>query len=94
MRITFTPEPETANRLIEIARTSKRSLSAVVNEMVRVALNSKLQQNLARRPYRVQTFKSKLRPGLDPTKMSEILADIETEEFLEKDSRARAAEQP
>ena len=81
MRTTFTPEPDVADRIHDLAKNSKRSLNAVLNDLVRSALNREAVKEANRQPYKVETFKLKLRPGLDPVKMSQILADLDEEEL-------------
>jgi hypothetical protein len=84
MRTTFTPAPDIADRLRELARTSKRSLNVVVNELLRKALTGEAVREATRPPYQVQTFELKFKPGLDPEKPSQILADLDVEEFLDR----------
>ena len=81
MRTTFTPAPDIADRLRELAKTSKRSLNGVLNDLVRSALNGEAVRESSRPPYRVKTFDSKLRPGLDPEKLTQILADLDLEDL-------------
>lgn len=81
MRTTFTPAPDIADRVRDLAKKSKRSLNAVLNDLVRSALNGEAVKEAARPPYKVETFKLKLRPGLDPVKMSQILADLDVEDL-------------
>jgi len=80
VRTTFTPAPDIADRIRDLAKKSKRSLNSVLNELVRSALNGEAVKEAARPPYKVDTFNLKLRPGLDPEKMSQILADLDEEE--------------
>ena len=81
MRTTFTPAPDIADRLYEMARKSKKSLNEVVNELIRKGLsNGELVVREKRKAYKVRTFSLGLYPGIDPERLSEIdqeMADME-----------------
>jgi hypothetical protein len=80
VRTTFTPEPDIEDRLRELSRTSRRSLSAVVNDLLRIALNGE-RHGLPERPrFRIEAHSFRARPGFDLAKPSEILAEIEAAE--------------
>ena len=81
VRTTFTPAPDIADRIRDLAKKSKRSLNSVLNDLVRSALNGEEVREAARPPYVVETFRLRLRPGLDPVKMSQILADLDGEDL-------------
>jgi hypothetical protein len=73
----FTPAPDVANRLREIAHSTDRSLSAVVDDLVRVALSHEGVNNSRRKPYVVEPYDFRPLPGIDLSKPSQLLADIE-----------------
>jgi hypothetical protein len=83
MRTTLTLEDDLARRLREVARTQGRSFKDVVNSAVRRGL---VAQELTQEdePYRVKTFSSQFRPGVDPLKLNQLVDEMEAREALEK----------
>jgi len=77
MRTTFTPAPDIADRLREIARTTNQSLNAVVNDLLRKALQGERVRETRRKPYIVKAHDFQPKPGIDLEKPTEILAEIE-----------------
>ncbi len=76
MRTTFTASPDVADQLKIIAERTHRSMSKVVNDLLREAMfGSKPLQ--VRERYSVQTRNLGLRPGFDPERLSALLADME-----------------
>lgn len=80
MRTTFTPAPDIEDQLREIVQRSNSSMNQVVNDLLRKALRGDLVRESQRPPFRVKPMNSKLLIGLDATKFSEILSDLEAEE--------------
>src|SRR2546421_8810430 len=81
MRTTFTPAPDVAERIREIAITTRRSMSAVVNDLLRVALRSEREPQRPGTPYKVKARDMGLRTGIDPLKLGEALMELEVDEF-------------
>jgi hypothetical protein len=85
MRTTFTAAPDVADRLRELAARSNKSLSAVVNDLLRRALEGSYGE-ASRVPFKIKTRELNPRPGYDLERPSEILYDLQVEDFLEKQS--------
>ncbi len=85
MRTTLTLDSDVAVRLKDLAERQKTSFKQTVNDVLRRGL---MAQDLTRRrrpKYRVKTFNSALRPGVDPLKLNQLVDELEAR---------RAAEQP
>jgi ribosomal protein L31E len=80
MRTTFTPTAEVYEQLREMARRSGKSMSSIVNELLRKAIWDEARER-PRRKYRVQAKPLGLRRGLDPERLSSLLTDMEMSDF-------------
>jgi len=78
-RTTFTAKAQVAKAIKEKAKREGKSISEIVNELLLEALG--LQPGRAKVPFRVVAHNLKLRPGLDPTRMSLILEDLGFEDW-------------
>lgn len=83
MRTTLTLEPDVAEQLERIARSSGKSIKATVNEALRIGLG------IANKPvnppkFRISAFINGLQPGIDPDKMNQLLDQLEAEETVRK----------
>ncbi|MBS1701243.1 MAG: hypothetical protein JST12_06250 [Armatimonadetes bacterium] len=84
MRTTFTPAPDIADRIYEIARKSQKSLNEVVNDLIRKGLNDKPQIKESSARYRVEPLDLQLRPGLDEERLSKISQELDDEELIRR----------
>lgn len=86
MRTTFTPAPDIADRLYEMARKSKKSLNEVVNELIRKGLRDEKVVKEAPRPYNVDDYSKNLglRPGIDEDRLSKVALEMEDQEWIKK----------
>lgn len=76
MRTTLTVEDDLGRRLKERARREGRSFKDVVNEALRRGLTAQeVRENSE--PYRVETFRGGLRPGVDPLKLNQLVDELE-----------------
>jgi predicted transcriptional regulator len=75
MRTTLTLEDELARRLKELARREGRSFKEVVNAALRRGLAAQEVAEL----YRVETFRSGFRAGVDPLRLNQLVDELETE---------------
>lgn len=85
MRTTLTIDPEVADRLKQEAALGKRSFRAIVNDALRRGLG--LEEVKRGKPFRVRAHSSRLLPGLDPTKLTQLVDELEVEAFIAKHSR-------
>jgi len=83
MRTTLTLEPDIAARLKEYAHQKRISFKEAVDTVLRRGFAAQ-DPSRQGKPYKVQTFESGLRPGIDPTKLNQLSDELEVEEFLRK----------
>lgn len=84
MRTTFTPAPDIADRLYDLARKSKKSLNVIVNELLRKGLR---EENGVKEPikkYDVEPLRLKLRPGIDEDRLSKVAQEMDDEEMIKR----------
>jgi len=70
MRITLTLDDDVAAKLRDLAHRRKRPFKQVVNEVLRRGLAAQAPRSVAR-PFRVESFHSTFRPGVDPLKLNQ-----------------------
>ncbi|HEY3452934.1 MAG TPA: hypothetical protein VGK67_41715 [Myxococcales bacterium] len=86
MRTTLTLEPDLAAKLKEFAHQKRISFKEAVDTVLRRGFAAQ-ETSRRKQPYRIRTFKSGLRPGIDPTKLGRIADELEDEELLGKQPR-------
>lgn len=79
MRTTLTLDDDVAERLTKLARRRHLSFKEVVNTVLRRGLASQELRSPARKPFRVRTFRSSFRPGVDPQRLNQLLDELEVE---------------
>ena len=87
MRTTLTIEDDVAKELKAEVRQSGRSFKDVVNAALRRGLRSGQKPGRGLPPFKVEPFTSPFQPGVDPTRLNQLLDDLETEDFLGKIAR-------
>lgn len=83
MRTTVTLDDDVAAKLEALARRQRLSFKEVLNTILRRGLSSAHRGSKAATPYRVDTFRSALRPGVDPLRLNQVNDEIEVSEFGE-----------
>ena len=78
MRTTLTLDDDLARRLKELARRQGRPFKEVLNEALRRGLAAQEVAEPAER-YRVETFRSGFRAGVDPLKFNQLVDELEAE---------------
>ena len=86
MRTTLTIEDDIAARIEELRRREGLSLKQVVNTLLREGLRSD-QRPAAR--YRGAPHKLGLRAGYDPTRLNQLVDDLEADAWRERQERLR-----
>ncbi len=83
MRTTLTLDDDVAEKLRQLAHERRVPFRRVVNELLRRALSG---QTPRRRPapFRVDTFRSAFRPGVDPQKLNQLSDELEVRRAQEK----------
>lgn len=79
-RTTFSADPHVARALKDRAKIEGKSISAVVNELLQVALGYSESKSKPSKPYRVKPVSLGLKPGLDPAKLNELLYELQVDE--------------
>jgi predicted DNA-binding ribbon-helix-helix protein len=79
MRTTLTLDDDVAVKLRELAERQKLTFKQAVNQVLRRGLTA--QERPARRgkSYRVETFRSAFRPGVDPLRLTQLSDELEVE---------------
>jgi hypothetical protein len=79
MRTTLTLDDDVAARLKELARRRRLTFKQAVNATLRRGLGAQVPGR--RQPFRVDTFRSPFRPGVDPLKLNELADELEMRRF-------------
>ncbi len=81
MKTTITLDKEVEQRLREAMQLQGKSFKKTLNDALRRGLG------LSQQPFEVKSRPLRLRPGLDPARLSDLDDDLEVEEFLSKTAR-------
>ena len=88
MRTTLTLDDDLARRLKQRARREERPFRDVVNEVIRKGLATQVIAEPSE-PYRVATFRSGLRAGVDPLKLNQLVDELDVAERAPRAARPR-----
>jgi hypothetical protein len=83
MRTTLTLDEDVAAKLRELAHRRRVSFKEAVNSILRRGLFAQEAQSKASRPFRVETFRSAFRSGVDPLKLNQLSDELEARRFAE-----------
>jgi hypothetical protein len=83
VRTTLTLDDDVAEKLRRLAQQRRVPFKRVVNELLRRALSG---QDRRRRtePFRMDTFRSAFRAGVDPGKLNQLSDELEAQRAREK----------
>ena len=84
MRTTLTLEDDVAKELESRMRRERKSLKALVNDLLRKALRAGDQPLPPPGPVEIETFSSPFVPGIDVGRLNQLNDDLEVAEFLRK----------
>jgi hypothetical protein len=88
MRTTVTLDPDVERLVKDAVRRSGRSFKEVLNRALREGLAaSSPRQKLD--PYRVKARRMSLRAGIDPARLNRLADELDVENSLDKQGRAR-----
>ncbi len=76
MRTTLDLDDDISDTLKRLAHTRGVSFRQIANETLRRGLTSQ-QTVVGPKPFRVTTFKSAFRPGVDPLRLNQLADDLE-----------------
>ena len=82
MRTTLTLEDEIAEKLKELSHRQRTSFKETVNSVLRLGLEARQQQRRTCTPYKVQTFDSRLRAGVDPLRLNQLSDELQADEAI------------
>jgi hypothetical protein len=85
MRTTVTLDPDVEWLLKEAAHETRQSFKQVLNDAVRAGLRP--SSTVRRKRFSVKARPMGLRPGIDPTRLTELADELEIEAFLEATRR-------
>jgi len=89
MRTTVTLDPDVVRLLKDEAHRQGGSFKVALNEAVRQAFRARLSPFHKRKPFVVKARPMGLRPGIDPTRLSELADEMEIDAFLATTKRLR-----
>jgi hypothetical protein len=80
MRTTLTIDDEVAESIERLRDRERLSLREAVDRLLRAGLQV-VEMKSAAKPYRAQTFSMGLKPGIDPSRLNQLLDELDVEEF-------------
>jgi predicted transcriptional regulator len=86
VRTTVTLDPDVERLLKEAAHETRRSFKQVLNDAVRAGLRAS-SPTVRRQRFSVKARPMGLRPGIDPTRLTELANELEIEAFLDSTQR-------
>ena len=80
MRTTLTLDDDVADKLRKLAHRQRVSFKEALNATLRRGLIAQQVAGRRRKPFRVATFRSDFRPGVDPLRLNQLCDEVETRE--------------
>jgi hypothetical protein len=80
MRTTLDLDDDISAKLKDLAHRKQVSFRQIANETLRRGLTVQALPAAAK-PFRVATFRSSFRPGVDPLRLNQLVDDLEVERF-------------
>ena len=80
MRTTLTIDDDLAESIERLRQERQTGFRQVVNDLLRNGLLAE-QMRPVPRPYSCPTFRSGLRPGIDPARLNQLVDELEVESF-------------
>ncbi|HXQ22344.1 MAG TPA: hypothetical protein VN812_11775 [Candidatus Acidoferrales bacterium] len=81
MRTTLTLDDDLAAKLKDFARRKRLSFKDAINSILRRGLTAQDVSRRAAKPFRVDTFRSPLRTGVDPLRLNQLADELEAQHF-------------
>jgi hypothetical protein len=82
MRTTVTLEQDLADRVKEYAHRRRTSFKVALNMLLRRGLAAQENAPQPRRRFAVEPHSGRLQPGLDPSKLNQLVDQFEAEDFV------------
>ena len=83
MRTTLTLDDDVAAKLRELAHRQRVPFKEVVNSVLRRGLATQENRAARGRPFQVDVFRSRFRPGVDPLRLNQFSDELEARRFAE-----------
>jgi hypothetical protein len=77
MRTTLTIDDDVAVKLRDLAHRRRISFKEAVNSVLRRGLSAQEGRTAPGRPFRVEVFRSRFRPGVDPLRLNQLSDELE-----------------
>ena len=84
MRTTLTLDDAIAEKLKQLAHRRQESFKETVNRILLRGLHAQELGEERKEPYRVMTFESSFRPGVDIARLNQLSDELETDNDIEK----------
>lgn len=91
MRTTLTLDDDVAEKVKALAERNQSSFKQTVNELLRRGLAAQDRRSPRTKRFRVDTFQSEFRPGVDPLKLNQLADEIEVEHAIDRIHRRGGA---
>ncbi len=82
MRTTVTLEPDVAAKLKELAHRRRASFKETLNDVLRKGLSSQAGTREPPERYVVEAHAGGFRPGIDPSKLNQLVDELEVGDFV------------
>lgn len=79
MRTTLTLDDELVEKLKDLAHKRRIAFKQVVNDVIRRGLSAPELRQAKPKPFKVETFVSEFKPGVDPLKLNQLLDELDAE---------------
>lgn len=86
MRTTITLDDDVARRLKELQHRSQRTFKDTLNAVIRRGL-AVSDPPASDPPFRVESFDGGFAPGIDPTKLNQLLDEWDADDFVAESAR-------
>jgi hypothetical protein len=83
MRTTLTLDDDVASKLRQLAHRRRQSFKEVVNAVLRRGLAAPAHRSGTPQRFRVETFRSPFRVGVDPMRLNQLADELEAERFAD-----------
>lgn len=87
MRTTVAIDDDLFDKLKEVAARRREPFTRIVNETLRRGLAGQRPRETRRGRFKVETFDSAFRPGVDPLRLNQLLDELEVRRMSEPRER-------
>ena len=85
MRTTISLDEDVLKRIKQILKKEGKTMKEVVNNSLRKAFSMEL--NSTKVPFKLETFKSEFKTGIDTHALNDLVDDLSLEDFSVKESK-------